>query len=228
MMSLPPRGTSRESFMSVFGALLPKDEWPPIKLEPVLASLQYRILEEGTIILREGQICSAVPFVLDGSIRVFKTSENGREITLYRIEKGQSCILSLGCGKGIDSFPATVVAEQRTSAAFIPSDTVKRLFTEGPSFRDFVREQYTRRMAEVIELVEEIAFRRVDERLIQTLTELRSTAGLVTTTHQELADHVGTSREVVSRILKDLEQRGTLEISRGSVQLLPSFDKLRV
>jgi CRP/FNR family transcriptional regulator len=221
------RSGSRESFLSIFGALLPREEWPPIKLEPVLASLHYRTLDEGTTILREGQVCSAVPFVLEGSIRVFKTSENGREITLYRIEPGQSCILSLGCGKGIDSFPATVVAEQKTSAAFIPSETVKLLFTEGPSFRDFVREQYTRRMADVIELVEEIAFRKVDERLIQTLAELSSPAGLVSSTHQELADHVGTSREVVSRILKDLEQRGTLEISRGSVKLLPGFAKLK-
>jgi len=218
---------SREYFLSIFGALLPKDEWPQAKLEAVLATLQYRTLEAGATILREGQVCSAVPFVLDGSIRVFKTSENGREITLYRIETGQSCILSLGCGKGLGAFPAMVVAEQRTTAAFVPSDTVKRLFDEGPSFRDFVRDQYSRRMAEVIELVEEIAFRKVDERLIQTLAELRSPSGLITSTHQELADHVGTSREVVSRILKDLEQRGKLKISRGSVRLLPAFDKLR-
>jgi len=217
---------SHEYFLAVFGALLPKDEWPPAKLEAVLATLQYRTLEEGATILREGQVCSAVPFVLDGSIRVFKTSENGREITLYRIETGQSCILSLGCSKGLGAFPAMVVAEQKTTAAFVPSDTVKRLFDEGPSFRDFVRDQYSRRMAEVIELVEEVAFRKVDERLIQALAELRSPSGRISSTHQELADHVGTSREVVSRILKDLEQRGKLEISRGSVKLLPAFGKL--
>jgi CRP/FNR family transcriptional regulator len=212
--------------MAVFEALFPSDQWPAAKLEPILASIQYRTLEEGATILREGQVCAAVPFVLDGSIRVFKTSESGREITLYRMEKGQSCILSLGCGEGIASFPASVVAERETSAAFIPSETVKRLFTEGAAFRDFVRNQYARRMAEVIELVEEVAFRKVDERLVQTLAELSSASGLVSTTHQELADHVGTSREVVSRILKDLEQRGTLEISRGSIKLLPSFERL--
>jgi CRP/FNR family transcriptional regulator len=222
----PRDAAAREDFLSVFGQLLPRDEWPALKLEAVLAAVQYRTLEEGTAILREGQVCSAIPFVLDGSIRVYKTSEGGREITLYRIERGQSCILSLGCGKGIDAFPATVVAEQRSSAAFIPSETVKRLFAEGPSFRDFVREQYTRRIVDVIELVEEIAFRKVDERLIQTLAGLRSASGLVSSTHQELADHVGTSREVVSRILKDLEQRGTLELSRGSVRLLPAFERL--
>jgi CRP/FNR family transcriptional regulator len=227
MMTLAVREGSRETFLSIFGAFLPKDEWPSIKLEAILESLSYKTLDEGTMILREGQVCSAVPFVLDGSIRVYKTSESGREITLYRIEPGQSCILSLGCGKGIDYFPAAVVAEQKTLAAFIPSSTIRRLLNEGPSFRDFVSSQYTKRIAEVIELVEEIAFRKVDERLIQALAEMSSPAGLVISTHQELADHVGSSREVVSRILKDLEQRGVLEISRGSVKLLSAFDKLR-
>jgi CRP/FNR family transcriptional regulator len=220
------RSEAREEFTLVFGRLFPRDEWPAMEIEPILASIQYRSLDEGTTILREGQVCASVPFVMDGSIRVFKIAESGREITLYRIEKGQSCIMSLGCGEGISSFPATVVAETATRAAFIPSETVRRLFGEGAAFRDFVREQYSRRMAEVIELVEEIAFRRVDERLIQTLADLGKGTGQIAATHQELADHVGTSREVVSRILKDLEQRGTLKISRGSLKLLPAFEKL--
>ncbi|MEI6875808.1 MAG: Crp/Fnr family transcriptional regulator, partial [Spirochaetota bacterium] len=153
-MPLPSRSDSRTQFLSVFGALFPTSEWPPLKLEPLLGSLQYRSLDAGAVILREGQVCAAVPFVMEGAIRVFKISESGREITLYRIEKGQSCILSLGCGEGIDSFPASVVAETETRAAFIPSETVKRLFSEGHAFSDFVRSQYSRRMAEVIELVE--------------------------------------------------------------------------
>jgi CRP/FNR family transcriptional regulator len=220
---------SRKRFLSVFGALFPREEWPVVRLEGLLASLQYRELQAGTVILREGQACGVVPFVLEGAIRVYKTAESGREITLYRIEKGQSCILSSGCGAGIASFPATVVAERETIAVFIPSEMVRRLLDEGPAFRNFVLEQYSRRMAEVIELVEEIAFRRVDERLAQWLAERGSSsaAGLIAATHQELADHVGTSREVVSRILKDWEQRGALEISRGSLRLLPGFEGLR-
>ena len=116
-----------------------------------------------------------------------------------------------------------------TSAAFLPSESVRRLFAEGPAFRDFVLEQYARRMAEVMELVEEIAFRRVDERLAQWIQERASSSssGFVEATHQELADHVGTSREAVSRILKDWEQRKALEISRGSLRLLPGFGELR-
>ena len=232
-MKAPRLADLEDRFLSVFGELFPQGEWSPAELELLLGSLQYRDLEEGTTILREGQACASLPFVLDGGIRVFKTAESGREITLYRIESGQSCILSTGCGAGIVFFPATAVAEKATIAVFMPSATVKRMLAKGPAFRDYILEQYSRRMAEVMELVEEVAFRRVDERLAQWLIEHSATgtavegAGIVVATHQELADHVGTSREVVSRILKDWEQRKALEISRGSLRLLPGFSRLR-
>ena len=215
----------RELFLETFGALFPRGEWGQAELEAILSSLSYRELEAGTAILREGQVCASLPFVLAGGIRVYKTAESGREITLYRIEAGQTCILSAGCGSGRLSFPATAMAEEATSAAFMPGETVKRLLAKGQAFRDFVLGQYSRRMAEVMELVEEVAFSRVDERLAQRLVE-RSQGGLVVATHQELADHVGTSREVVSRILKDWEQRKALEISRGSLRILPDFERI--
>jgi len=220
----------RLRFLAVFGNLFPSAEWSPNKLEPLLASLRYREMEEGITILREGQVCASVPFVLEGSIRVFKTAETGREISLYRIEPGQMCILSSGCGSSIAAFPASVVAEKPTYAAFMPKETVRTLLAEGQSFRAFVLEQYSRRMSEVFELVEEVAFRKVDERLFQWLSEFDQAASgkPITVTHQELADHVGTSREVVSRILKDWEQRGALEIYRGSLRLLGDFFKLRM
>jgi CRP/FNR family transcriptional regulator, anaerobic regulatory protein len=230
MLPLKPKDP-RARFLDVFGFLFPKSEWTPLRLDGILATLQFRDLEAGATILREGQVCGSVPFVLEGAIRVFKTAESGREITLYRIEKGQTCILSSACGTSIASFPATVVAESATTACFMPSESVRRLFAEGAAFRDYVLSQYGSRMAEVMELVEEVAFRRVDERLAQWLAE-RSSApgaspGLVAATHQELADHVGTSREVVSRILKDWEERRVLELSRGSLRLLPAFEVMR-
>jgi CRP/FNR family transcriptional regulator, anaerobic regulatory protein len=220
----------RERFLSVFGSLFPLLEWPPSKLEDVLSIIHFRDVEPGTTLLREGQVCAAVPFVIEGSIRVFKTAESGREITLYRIEKGQSCILSVGCGSSIKSFPASVVVEVPTQAAFLPTETIRRLFAESAAFRDYVLDQYSRRMADVMELVEEVAFRHVDQRLAQWLLECGSVepgSRIVSATHQELADHVGTSREVVSRILKDWEERGGLELSRGSIRLLQGFEKIR-
>ena len=227
-MNLPATFPFKDRFLVQFDRLFPRDEWPLARLEPLLESFQYRRLEGGATILREGQTCGAVPFVMEGAIRIFKVAESGREISLYRIEAGQSCILSLGCISGSPSFPATVVAEEPTLAAFVPHPTIKRFFAEGASFRDFVLDQYARRMTEVIELVEEVAFRKVDQRLAQCLAELSASQGSdsVTATHQDLADRVGTSREVVSRILKDWEGRGALETGRGSLRLLPAFQGL--
>jgi CRP/FNR family transcriptional regulator, anaerobic regulatory protein len=229
-MALSKPQASQDGFLSVFGSLFPANEWPQPKLADILASLRYRELEEGEILLREGQLCSSVPFVLSGSIRVFKTAESGREITLYRVGKGQSCILSAGCGSGINAFPATVAADKATLAVFMGVPLVRSLLSGATAFREFVLDQYSRRMAEVMELVEEIAFRHVDERLRQWLAEsaAASPRRMVATTHQELADHLGTSREVVSRILKDWEERGALEISRGSISLLPGFEDSRL
>ena len=221
-----------QRFLEAFPDLLPSAEWPTAKLAHCLESLRFRSIEAGVTILREGQVCGSVPFVLEGVLRIFKTAESGREITLYRIEAGQSCILSAGCATGMGSFPASVVAEVASTAAFMPNETVRTLYAESVGFRNFMLAQYSRRMAEIIELVEEVAFRRVDERLHQWLLEIAraspSPSDPMVATHQELADHMGTSREVISRILKDWEQRGFVEIARGSLKLLPGFEKLKI
>jgi len=182
----------------------------------------------GDWILREGEACAAAPFVIEGSIRVFKLAENGREMTLYRIERGQCCIMSAGCARGIASFPANAVAEKRTVAAFFPSELVGALLAGSPGFREFVMAQYAERLASVVELVQEVAFRRVDERLAAALTELaeRASGGRIATTHRELAESLGTSREVVSRILKDWEIRGRLKLGRGEIRLLGDLSPL--
>jgi len=213
-------------FMEAFAGLFSGAEWTGPKRARFLESLRFRDIEAGTVILREGQACTSVPFVLEGSIRVFKTAESGREITLYRVSRGESCILSSGCGRGLAAFPASAVAESKTFAAFLPSEAARGLLGESASFRDFVLGQYAFRLAEIMELVEEVAFRRVDERLAQYLSQeaALSLGRRVGATHQELADHIGSSREVVSRILKDWELRGALVISRGSIELSPGFE----
>ena len=203
-------------FLEIFPDLFPKGDWQSAKVYTLLGSLYFREMDAGTSILREGQVCGSVPFVVEGRLRVFKTDESGREITLYRIEAGHSCILSAGCTTGAGSFPASVMVEVASTAAFMPNETVRKLYAENASFRDFILDQYSRRMVEVIELIEEVAFKHVDERLYHWLAELdqASPSGSIAATHQELADHVGTSREVISRILKDWEQRGFIEINR--------------
>jgi CRP/FNR family transcriptional regulator len=217
-------------FLHGFGALFPAKDWPQAELRQLLDTVQYRMIDPGTVLMRDGDSCTAVPFVISGSIRVYRMAESGREITLYRIQDGQSCILSSGCVGEVTRFPATAVVEAPTAAAFLPPPVVHRLFEKSAPFRTFVLEQYAQRMADVIELVEEVAFRHVDQRLHEWLVEhSRATdSQTVKATHQDLADHIGTSREVISRILKDWEQRGVLVLGRGSVSLNEGFFRLKV
>ncbi len=213
-----------ERFLESFGSLFAGPEWKGPERAQLLDSVRIRSLHSGDAVMREGETCGAVPFVISGSIRVYKVSDGGREITLYRIGPGQSCILSCCCAQSAAPFPAIVAAEEETEAAFIPSDSVRRFFERSPAFRAFVLGQYSSRIAEVIELVEEVAFSRLDERMREWMLTERAQGGeSLKVTHQELADHLGTSREVVSRILKDWEQRGLLELSRGEIRLLPKF-----
>jgi CRP/FNR family transcriptional regulator, anaerobic regulatory protein len=228
----------RVAFLSAFPSLFPSESGSEPALDKVLRQARYRELSQGEALIREGESCLSVPFVTSGVIRVFKRAESGREITLYRVERGQSCILSSGCGASLSRFPASAVAETDLAAAFFPPELVRSLLDSSAPFRDFAFSQYATRLAETMELVQEIAFRRVDERLAQELKEAASFDGALSTgsapatgreiasTHQELADHLGTSREVVSRILKDWEERGFLELGRGAIRLRPSFSSL--
>ncbi len=209
-----------EKFSYLFSA------WLPQRVQEFLSEVSFRRVEAGTTLLRQGQSCAHLPFVVSGSVRVYKLAENGREITLYRVESGMSCILSAGCLASLPSFPAMVVTESDSLIAFFSGPLVKRLLDESPAFRDFLLNQFSERMAGVMELVEEVAFRHMDRRLKDWLIQERSAGHRVLATHQEIADHLGTSREVVSRILKDWESRGALELSRGEISLLSSFDSL--
>lgn len=215
----------KQRFLAEFGPLFVLDGAGPAEGAAVADSLQFRWLEAGTVLMQEGVACNQLPFVLSGCIRVCKIAESGREITLYRIQAGQSCILSAGCGMGKLSFPAIATAETETAAAFLPAAGVRRLMDGSAVFRSFVLEQYARRLSEVIELVEEVAFRHVDQRLHERLRELAGPggAGPIRVTHRELALHIGSSREVVSRILKDWEERGLVELGRSELRLRPGF-----
>ena len=169
----------------------------------------------------EGDHCQQLALVLDGRARVYKTGETGREITLYRLEAGDTCILTLSCLLGRRPFPAWAITETPTTALVVPAGAVRRWMDERPAWRSFTWELVAGRLADIISLVEEITFRRMDERLEQLLDDpARFPPGhKVAITHREIATELGTSREVVSRLLKDLEHRGRVTTGRGWIQV---------
>ncbi len=187
-------------------------------IEELLASAMRRSAPAGVGIYAEGDSCSGIAFVLSGDIRVFKIGETGREITLYEIGPGETCILNASCILAGQSYPANAVALSDVDMLLVPSDTFRRLVAVHDPIRRFVFSLLSERLAGVMALVEEVAFGRMDVRLHDYLVE-RAENGRLDATHQKIASDLGTSREVVSRLLKDLEKQGKVVLSRNSISL---------
>ncbi len=179
-----------------------------------------------TFICMEGDRCRQLPLVLSGSARVYKSGEQGREITLYRLETGESCILTASCLLTEHPFPAFAVTESDVTAAFIPATAFRRWLDEHEVWRQYVFDLLWQRLADVITLVESVAFRRMDVRIAAHLLESAGGETEIRTTHEAIADELGTAREVVSRNLKEFEREGLLKLSRGTIHLT-NLKKLR-
>ncbi len=177
-------------------------------------------LEAGQTVCRQGDECAHLPLVLSGSARVFRLGESGREITLYRILPGESCVLTASCILNGVEFPAVAVCEQAVEALVVPVADVLRWENRSPAWRGFLLAGVGARLAEVIGLVDEVVFRRMDQRLAEYLRARASEDRRLHLTHQEIAADLGSSREVVTRILRDFEQRAILRTGRGEIELL--------
>jgi len=169
-------------------------------------------------IYSEGDACANIALVMSGEIRVFKIGEGGREITLYEIESGETCILNASCIFSKKSYPAHATTLSDTELLLMSSGEFSRLLSTYEEMRTFIFDLLSRRLAAVMTLVEEVAFGRMDLRLLEYLEE-KSEDGKVNATHQKIANDLGTSREVVSRLLKDFERRGVITLSRNLIQI---------
>ena len=158
--------------------------------------------------------------VLEGSIRVQMVSESGREIVLYRVETGQSCILTTSCLMAHKSYMAEAVTETTVRAVSIPMEFFQEALAESQPFREFVFASYGERIADLIMLVDAVAFGRMDARLAECLLKKAALQGWIDITHQELATELGTAREVISRLLKEFERSGRVNLHRGRVEIV--------
>ena len=193
------------------------DGLPPGRFEDLLAQSQLVRAPAGSVLFESRQPCAGFPLVLEGSIRVTMLAPSGREILLYRVEPGQSCILSGGCLLGHGDYTATGITETDSTILRIPPAVFHDLMLHHEPFRHYVFGMYGARLAEVMELVEEVAFRRLDARLAQLLARR---GPVIQTTHQKLADELGSVREIVSRLLRTFEVRGWVKLERERVNVL--------
>jgi CRP/FNR family transcriptional regulator len=169
---------------------------------------------------RHGDACENYLLILEGRVKVLTRAENGREIVLYRLGAGDSCVLTTSCLFGHASYPAEGIAETDVTALAIAAGPFHRVIQSSRHFREFVFSSFSSHLGSLIALVEEVAFGRLDIRLARHLLEYDGHGILLHTTHQQLATELGSAREVISRQLKDFETRGWLKLGRGSIELV--------
>ena len=175
-------------------------------------------LPAGAQVFAERQPCNGFPLLLAGSIKVVKSAASGREMLLYRVEPGGSCIITSSCLLGHSDYNARGVAESPLTLLVLPLPLFSRLMAEHAPFRDFVFHLFAERIAELMQLVEEVAFARLDQRLAKLL--LAKPEDHLNVTHQQLAEELGSVREIVSRLLKGFAAQGLVTLGREQVTLL--------
>jgi CRP/FNR family transcriptional regulator len=185
----------------------------------VAERMMVKHLPAGAMYLREGDRCAGIALVLEGRLRVAKSSRAGREITLYHIVPGETCILTASCLLSGAVYPAHASVVDHVTAALIPADMFHHLFETEPAVRSFVFDHFADRLAATMTLLEEVAFRRVDQRAARWLVETADAHHVVALSHEEIAAQLGTARVVVSRLLEDFQSRGWVILGRRRVEI---------
>jgi CRP/FNR family transcriptional regulator len=191
---------------------------PAIKAQ-LLARSAVVTAPAGTVIFGPGKSPENMLFLLAGTVRVQQVSDTGHEIVLYRIEAGESCVLTTACLLAYDDYAATGIAETDVRAAAVPRDVFDDLVAQSKSFRNFVFAAFSKRITDLFLMIDEVAFQRIDVRLADKLLKLSHGDDRIATTHQKLAVELGTAREVVSRQLQEFQRRGWIARARGAVMI---------
>jgi CRP/FNR family transcriptional regulator len=191
--------------------------------------LQYaRIVEApiGTIGYQEGDHCGGYVLRLKGRSRVYKMSSSGREILLYRVGAGETCVITTTCLLGHSQYPASTIVEEAIEDVIVPDAIFQRLMIDSPVFRQYVMQNYGALISDLIVLLDEVAFQTLDARLAKWLLDVGNNT--IQRTHQQIADELGTAREVISRQLKRLEQKGWLSMGRGVIEIQQRGELLKL
>lgn len=176
----------------------------------------------GDIILNENAHIRSIPIVIGGALKVIRTEEDGREILLYYIKAGESCIMSFLGGLHNETSKVKAEVEEDAEILFLPIDKVSLFIKEHPQWLDYIFRMYHKRFEELLDMINAISFKKVDERLLDLLTKRSELihSRTIPVTHEQLANELGTARVVVSRLLKQLEESGEVRLGRNKIVLL--------
>lgn len=178
---------------------------------------QVRSYSKGQEVFGPQNVPDSLLFLFEGTIRVSQTSENGRDIVLYRVDAGESCVLTTACMLAEEAYNAEGLAETDITAIVLPKLSFDALVTEEPVFRNFVFAAYSRRLIDLLRVVDDVAFGRIDVRLAERLLTLVGGNKEISATHAQIASELGTAREVISRVLHDFQKRDFIAQSRGRI-----------
>lgn len=176
-------------------------------------------LPRNSVIFGPGKTPDSLLLLLQGVVRVQQISDKGREIVLYRVRSGESCVMTTACLLAFEEYTAEGIAESDVKAVAIPLKVFDELVSQSTEFRRFVFTAYSRRISELFHIIEEVAFQRIDVRLAEKILDLAQGSSSIKITHQQLAAELGSAREVVSRQLSEFQRRHWIEQTRGSVSL---------
>lgn len=209
---------------------MPDDDWidrfaglrglPAEVRADLVAGSNVVSLPAGTTVFAPGQSADSLLLLLEGTVRVQQRSETGREVFLYRVHAGESCVLTTACMLAFQEYSADGIAETDVTAVAIPRATFDDLVARSAVFRQFVFTAYSRRITDLFTLIDDIVFQRMDVRLAARLLELADAGQVVRATHATLGTELGTAREVISRILAEFQRRGWVEQSRGELRMI--------
>lgn len=180
----------------------------------------YVNIPAGREIFAEGDEVEGIALILSGVVRVFKLGETGREITLYRFGEGESCVITAQAILNQKDFPAMAMVEKEAEAVMVPARSFREWIDRYPAWREFFFGLVSERLAKVMEIVDEVAFQRMDRRVAGLLLERAGENNAVSATHQEIANELGSSREVISRILEDFAGREMVTLGRGVIEAM--------
>lgn len=194
----------------------------PELIEKLLQFGTKKQYKSGSVILDENSYIRAIPIVVKGVLKVIRTEEDGREILLYYIKAGESCIMSFLGGIHNETSKVRAETEEDAEIFFIPIERVTMLLKEYPEWLNYIFKLYHKRFEELLEVVNAIAFKKVDERLLDLLQKKKniSSSNTLLITHEQLANELGTARVVVSRLLKQLEENGKVKLGRNKITLM--------
>lgn len=191
-------------------------ELPAAERDSLLASASVMQVPAGITVFDEDQPCQGFPLLLSGSIRVIKAAPNGRELQLYRVVPGESCILTSSCLLGHSRYQARGVSERILEMVLLPPASFHALFVKHEAFRNYVFMLFSDRLTDLMQLVSAVAFQKLDQRLAKLIINKPSP---IFTTHQALADELGSAREIVSRLLKGFAEQGWVKLGREFIEI---------